>query len=118
MLIDGMFVILTFLFITHNGTPEGRKLAELTGLQRDDISFLAIDDLKMIVNSDICYDDHIAQIFIDAGCESILDLNFRLNVIGDFQWLWDDAKQDTELSKLIAEYNQPGDTDEEYIKNE
>ncbi|MDR1407546.1 MAG: hypothetical protein LBJ23_05815 [Tannerella sp.] len=115
--IDGIFVILTFLLITHSNTPEGRKLAELTGLQRSDISFLAIDDLKTLINSDIGYDDQISQIFIDAGCESILQMNFQLS-IGYYDWLWDKAKQDSELSKLIAEYIQLGNTDEEYFENE
>lgn len=116
--IDGIFVILTFLLITHSSTPEGRKLAELTGLQRDDISFLAIDDLKTLINSDIRSDRRIIKIFIEAGCESILDMNFQLNVYGDFYWLRDDAKQNSELSKLIAEYIQMGNTDEEYFENE
>ncbi|MDR2692524.1 MAG: hypothetical protein LBB73_09630 [Dysgonamonadaceae bacterium] len=118
MFIDGIFVILTFLLLTHSGTPEGRKLAELTGLQRDDISFLAIDDLKTLINSDLMSDERITQIFIDAGCESILDMNFQLNVYGDYPWLQDETKQNSELSKLIAEYIQQGDTDEEYFENE
>jgi hypothetical protein len=115
--VDGIFVVLTFLLITHSNTPEGRKLTELTGLQRQDISFLAIDDLKTLINSDIRYDERIAQIFLEAGCESILDMNFQVS-IGDFEWLWDDAKQNSELSKLIAEYIQLGDSDEEYYESE
>ncbi|MDR0700357.1 MAG: hypothetical protein LBG28_14255 [Tannerella sp.] len=63
MYVDGIFVIFTFLLITHNGTPEGRKLAELTGLQRQDMTFLAIDDLKTLINSDIRHDERITQIF-------------------------------------------------------
>ncbi|MDR1199219.1 MAG: hypothetical protein LBK94_09470 [Prevotellaceae bacterium] len=118
MLIDGMFVILTFLLITHNSTPEGRKLAQLTGLQRDDMTFLAIDDLKTLVNSDIAKDPRIVEIFRDAGCESILTMNNELHTKGFYDWLWDDAKQDTELSKLIAEYIQLGDNDREYFENE
>lgn len=118
MFIDGIFVVRTFLLITHSSTPEGRKLAELTGLQRDDISFLAIDDLKTLINSDIVEDKRIMRIFLEAGCESILDMNFQLNVYGDYYWLRDETKQNSELSKLIAEYIQMGDTDEEYFVNE
>ncbi|MDR2040877.1 MAG: hypothetical protein LBP98_00980 [Tannerella sp.] len=118
MLVDNIFVILTFLLITHSSTPEGRKLSKLTGLQRSDISFLAIDDLKTLINSDISDDARIAQIFIEAGCESILNMNYQLHVFGDFEWLRDETKQNTELSKLIAEYIQMGDTDEEYFENE
>jgi hypothetical protein len=117
MFLDGIFVILTFLLITHSGTPEGRKLEKLTGLQRSDISFLAIDDLKTLINSDIRSDERISKIFIEAGCESILDMNFYVS-IGDFEWLWDPDKQNSELSKMIAEYIQLGNTDEEYFENE
>ncbi|MDR0686736.1 MAG: hypothetical protein LBF79_04700 [Dysgonamonadaceae bacterium] len=117
MYVDGIFVILTFLLITHAGTPEGRKLAELTGLQRDDISFLAIDDLKTLINSDIGSDERIMRIFLEAGCESILDMNFQVS-IGDFYWLYDESKQASEFSKLLAEYIQLGDSDDEYFENE
>jgi hypothetical protein len=115
--IEGIFVILTFLLITHSGTPEGRKLAELTGLQRQDMTFLAIDDLKTLINSDILSDERIAKIFIEAGCESILKMNFQVS-IGNYDWLWDEAKQDTKLSKLIAEYLQLGPADEDYYEND
>ncbi|MDR0613241.1 MAG: hypothetical protein LBG45_07170 [Dysgonamonadaceae bacterium] len=118
MFVDGIFVVRTFLLITHSSTPEGRKLSKLTGLQRDDISFLAIDDLKTLINSDIRDNERIARIFIEAGCESILDMNFQLNVYGDYYWLRDEAKQNSELSKMIAEYIQLGSTDEEYFENE
>ncbi|MDR2119650.1 MAG: hypothetical protein LBP64_02070, partial [Tannerella sp.] len=116
-IIDGMFVILTFLLITHSSTPEGRKLSQLTGLKRDDIKFLAIDDLKTLINSDIIYDDRISRIFTEAGCESILEMNSEVSM-GDFYWLWDASKQNSELSKLIAEYIQLGDEDEDYFENE
>jgi hypothetical protein len=118
MFINGIFVILTFLLITHSSTPEGRKLAELTGLQREDISFLAIDDLKTLINSNISNDPRIVRMFVEAGCESILDMNFQLNVFGDYHWLRDETKQNSELAKLIAEYIQMGNSDEEYFEND
>jgi hypothetical protein len=37
--VNDMLVIKTFLFITHNCTPEGDKLKELTGLGKSDISY-------------------------------------------------------------------------------
>jgi hypothetical protein len=117
-IVNEIFVVLTFLLITHSSTPEGRKLAKLTGLQRDDMSFLAIDDLKTLVNSDITQDPRICRIFIEAGCESILQMNYNLHARGYYDWMRDDTKQDTELSKLIAEYIQLGASDEEYFENE
>ncbi|MDR0602677.1 MAG: hypothetical protein LBG80_00055 [Bacteroidales bacterium] len=116
-LIDGIFVILTFLLITHSSTPEGRKLAELTGLQKEDMAFLAIDDLKTLINSDIATNYQIRKLFIDAGCESILQMNCDLHR-GDYEWLRDETKLNSELSKLIAEYIQLGANDEDYFENE
>jgi hypothetical protein len=116
-IIDGMFVIITFLLITHSSTPEGKKLSQLTGLKRDDIKFLAIDDLKTLVNSNIIFNDRIYKIFVDAGCESILKMNFDM-IYGDFYWLRDDTKQSSNLAKLITEYIQLGDEDEDYFENE
>jgi hypothetical protein len=118
MYISEIFVIVTFLLITHSSTPEGRKLAKLTGLQRDDMSFLAIDDLKTLVNSDIPHHNSISKIFLNAGCGSILKMNRDIHTKGYYQWLRDDAKQDTELSKLIAEYIRLGASDEEYFEND
>ncbi|MDR1561745.1 MAG: hypothetical protein LBS54_01490 [Dysgonamonadaceae bacterium] len=115
--VEEILVIRTFLLITHSGTPEGRKLSELTGLQRSDISFLAIDDLKTLINSDIVHDSRVLQIFLEAGCESILDMNFMLHR-GDFAWLKDEAKQNIKLAEMITEYIQLGDSDEEYFEND
>jgi hypothetical protein len=116
-IIDGLFVIITFLLITHSSTPEGKKLSQLTGLQRDDFTFLAIDDLKTLLNSDIRLDSRISKIFTEAGCKSILDMNLEVSK-GDFDWLRDEKKQSSELSKLIAEYIQLGDEDDDYFENE
>jgi hypothetical protein len=116
-IIDGLFVILTFLLITHSSTPEGRKLSQLTGLKREDMAFLAIDDLKTLINSDIVFDERISKIFIEAGCGSILKMNSDVRM-GDYYWLQDEAKQNSELSKLIAEYIRLGDKDEDYFENE
>jgi hypothetical protein len=38
--------------------------------------------------------------------------------IGYYDWLWDDAKQESKLSKLIAEYIQLGPADEDYFEND
>jgi hypothetical protein len=116
--IDNIFVILTFLLITNSSTPEGRKLSKLTGLQKEDIKYLAIDDLKTLVNSDITGNWEMRQLFIEAGCESILQINIDLRRYGEYAWLKDESKQGTELSKMISEYIQLGANDEEYFENE
>jgi hypothetical protein len=117
-LVDEIFVILTFRLITHSSMPEGRELARLSGsLQCDDMAFLAIDDLKTFANSDIAKNPRVSEIFMDAGCESILKMNKNVNA-KRYYWLWEDKKQDHELAKLISEYIQLGDSDKEYFENE
>jgi hypothetical protein len=115
--VAGILVIRTFLLITHSGTPEGRKLEQLTGLQKSDKAYLAIDDLRSLASSDIIYDDDIQKIFIEAGCESIIDLCHRVQWGFEYDWLWDGRQQSKDLSKMIREYIQLGANDEEYFEN-
>jgi len=72
---DSSVVIRTFLFLTHNGTPEGDKLRELTGLEKEDKSYLEIDRLSTFLKSDIHLNEKLKDIFIQAGCESLFHLD-------------------------------------------
>jgi hypothetical protein len=115
--IDGILVIRTFLLPTHNGTPEGKKLEQLTGLQKKDKAYLALDDLRSLANSDIIYDDDVRKIFMEAGCESMLELCERVQWGFEYDWLWERTTQSHKLSQLIREYIQLGANDEEYFVN-
>ncbi|MGV8095021.1 MAG: hypothetical protein AB2L24_24470 [Mangrovibacterium sp.] len=53
VVIGDRLVILTFLFLTNNGTPEGKKLHRLIGLQKEDKKYLGIDKLSTFILSDI-----------------------------------------------------------------
>jgi hypothetical protein len=116
--VDGILVIRTFLLLTHSSTPEGRKLEQLTGLQKRDKIYLAIDDLRSLVNSDIIDNPDVKKIFIDAGCISIIDLCQRVQWGYEYGWLWNKNTQSRELSKLILEYIQLGANDKEYFVND
>lgn len=72
--IDSAVLIHTFLFITNNGTPEGQKLTELTGLGKLDKKYLAIDKLSSFIKSDIGKNEKLKSIFEKAGCSSLLDI--------------------------------------------
>jgi len=72
---DGALVIRTFLFITNGGTPEGKKLQELTGMGRLDREFLAIDKLSTFISSDIRSNKELERLFSESGCECLLTLN-------------------------------------------
>jgi hypothetical protein len=117
--IDGLLVIRTFLLITHSGTPEGQKLEELTGLQRKDKAYLSIDDLRTLANSDIIDDGEIRDIFVKAGCESILKLCRQVRDGREYHALsLEGATQNRELSKMIHEYIHSDANDEDYFVND
>jgi hypothetical protein len=73
-IIEGKIIIRTFLFVTNNGTPEGQKLEKITGLQKLDKKYLAIDKLSTFMTSDIGNNEKVRKIFISTGCQSLLDL--------------------------------------------
>jgi hypothetical protein len=115
--VSGILVIRTFLLITHSDTPEGRKLEQLTGLQKLDKAYLAIDNLFSLANSNIVDDDEIQKIFKEAGCKSILKLCRKVRSGYEYGCPWDRNAQSWELSKMIFEYIQLGAKDEEYFEN-
>jgi len=73
-LIGDKIVIRTFLFLTNNGTPEGKKLAILLGVQKEDKKYLGIDKLSTFINSDIEANENLKRIFIQAGCGSLFEM--------------------------------------------
>ncbi|MBI9037934.1 MAG: hypothetical protein JEY97_07365 [Bacteroidales bacterium] len=71
----GKILIRTFLFITNEGTPEARRLKENTGLNKLDVKYLNIDKIRVFIESDIVKDERLKNIFIEAGCGGLFDLN-------------------------------------------
>lgn len=74
---DNALVIRTFLFITNSGTPEGKKLQEISGIRRLDKEFLAIDKLSTFIASDIRSNKELESLFLEAGCGCLLELHDR-----------------------------------------
>ena len=66
---DGNILLKTFLFLTHNGTPEAEKLQTTLGLMKEDIMYLGIDKLSTFIMSDIASNERVKKLFIDAGCD-------------------------------------------------
>jgi hypothetical protein len=73
-LISGKLIIRTFLFITNDGTPEGKKLNELTKLAKLDKMYLKIDSLEGFLGLNISESACLQQIFSVSGCSDLLDL--------------------------------------------
>ncbi|MFV0378685.1 MAG: hypothetical protein ACK5JD_15440 [Mangrovibacterium sp.] len=79
-LINDMLLIKTFLFLTAEGTPEGEKLRKLSGLSKVDMQYWNIDRLSTFLGSDLSENPTLKQLFTDAGCGSLfnIDLNYEL----------------------------------------
>ena len=76
-IIEGKIVIRTFLFVTNNGTPEGIKLGNITGLQRLDKKYLALDRLSTFMTSDLGENENVRNILNSADCHCLLELYER-----------------------------------------
>jgi len=81
--VGDILVIRTFLFLTNNGTPEGNKLEELLGLQKEDKKYLGIDKLDTFIRSDIDQNNELKKIFIKAGCGDLFKLKEHAPDIAD-----------------------------------
>lgn len=77
-IIGDKLVIRTFLFLTNNGTPEGKKLHELFGLQKADKKYLGIDKLSTFILSDINENEQLKALFSDAGCGTLFNIDKNL----------------------------------------
>ncbi|WP_053179088.1 hypothetical protein [Sunxiuqinia dokdonensis] len=85
----------TFLFVTHNCTPEGDRLQKLTGLEKHDVTYWRIDRLSTFVKLDEEKYPDLIRLFDEAGLGDLVHLkekNFDI-----------DALQEANLNGL-AEY--------------
>ncbi len=93
---ENILVLRTFLFLTNNGTPEGKKLYRNTGLKKLDKQYLAIDKASTFLASDIWNNPDLRKIFTESGCESLIGLSEN-----------DDFNDETlKVSGLISKYMQ------------
>jgi len=82
-IIGDKLLVRTFLFLTNNGTPEGKKLEELFGIQKADKKYMGIDRLSTFVNSDIEDNEELKQLFCKAGCGSLFEMKKVINTLPD-----------------------------------
>lgn len=71
---DNKLLFRTFLFITHNSSPEGVRLKKLSGLGKEDITYWKIDRLSTFVNFNEEKYPGLTQLFRKAGIEKLLEL--------------------------------------------
>jgi hypothetical protein len=74
---DGVLLIRTFLFLTNEGTPEARRLKEISGMDKLDIKYWNIDKLHHFLESDIALKPEIKKVFTDAGCSALFKMKLE-----------------------------------------
>ncbi len=111
-IIGDKLVIRTFLFVTNNGTPEGKKLQKLVGLAKLDKAYLGIDRLHTFISSDIKENQQLTDLFSQAGCGGL----FRLG----YSWMVGSDKKQVACADRLTYYLglQQKDDNEKVNKNE
>jgi hypothetical protein len=72
--IGDQVVIVTFLFLTMEGTPESRLLRQKLHLSRLDIKYEGLDRLETFLAPDILADEELVGVLEESGCGSLLKL--------------------------------------------
>jgi hypothetical protein len=72
--VEDKVIIRTFLFLTMEGTPEGRLLWRNLQLTRRDIEYTRLDRLETFLAPDILADKELVGLLEECGCGSLLEL--------------------------------------------
>jgi len=75
----------TFLFITHNSSPEGVRLKKLTGLGKEDITYWKIDRLSTFVKLKEEKYPGLIELFSKAGLGQLMELKNKEFTIDSMQ---------------------------------
>ncbi len=91
--VDHKVIFRTFLFITHNSTPEGDRLREASGLCKEEINYWRIDRLSTFVNLDAEAYPLLHELFQKAGMEELFSLKEKAFDV--------DTMQETNMDDLV-----------------
>jgi hypothetical protein len=73
--------IRTFLFLTMDGTPEGRALHRRLRLSRGDKAYLGLDDLGTFALTDVKNDAELVAILNDCGCGHLCKCTYTNDLV-------------------------------------
>lgn len=79
VMIDGKLVIRTFLFLTFNGMPEGKRLEDFIGLKMLDTKYLKMDKLSSFMTGKLRENEELRSIFERADCLHLVELYDKLD---------------------------------------
>lgn len=94
---DQTILIRTFLFLTHNKTPEGDKLAKLAKLSYSDIPYWQMDKLSTFTKSDIGTHPQLRELFEKAGYGPLFEFDSKA-----WGQTGDPVKKATALSQYLV----------------
>jgi hypothetical protein len=72
--IEDRLIVTTFLFLTMEGTPEGRLLKRKLRLTLPDIKYGGLDRLETFLAPDVLADKDLVKVLEESGCGSLLAL--------------------------------------------
>jgi len=76
-IVDDKLLFSTFLFITHNCTPEGDRLKKITGLTKQEICYWKIDRLSTFMKLNEEKYPGLIKLFDDAGLGDLKELRHK-----------------------------------------
>ena len=79
IMVKGVLVIRTFLFLTCNGTPEGKRLETFIGLKKLDAKYLNMDKLSTFMSHSLGGNDELRSILKKADCLHLVELHDKLD---------------------------------------
>jgi hypothetical protein len=82
-MIEGNLVVRTFLFLTFNGTPEGKRLEDFIGLKALDTKYLKMDKLSSFMTDKLKENEELRSIFERADCLHLVELYDKLDQFSD-----------------------------------
>ncbi|WP_372646107.1 hypothetical protein [Ancylomarina sp.] len=97
-------VFRTFLFVTHNCTPEGDRLKEISGLQKNDIKYWQFDRLSTFASANVDDNPALHNLLKEVGIDDLIKLkpfmtdseNLQDSLAGELMTYIEKGKRETE----------------------
>lgn len=76
--VEGCLLIRTFLLFTQDTTPEGEKIKQCAGFQKEDITYLKLDKISAFLNLDASENSRWVKLLKQCGMGELLDRQEKL----------------------------------------
>jgi hypothetical protein len=76
--VEGCLLIRTFLLFTQDSTPEGEKIKQCAGFQKEDITYLKLDKISAFLNLDASENSRWVKLLKQCGLSELLESHVKL----------------------------------------